>query len=285
MQPRFLHVWATMIAFDAGRYIVAVAIGVLIFWVWGRERFRSRRIARRSPAAASIRRELAYSASTAIIFSLNGVALFYGTRRGVFHLYPHWSDHGIAYFAFTVLMLPLLHDTYFYWTHRAMHHPKIFRIVHAVHHQSNNPSPAAAYAFGPIEAAIQASYVPLVASFFSVSDVALFLFLTFMIFRNVLGHLGIEPFPRWFVKNRWTSWSTTATHHAMHHSRFRSNYGLYLTFWDRVMKTTHEGYEATFDAIASGGKSARVQRQVDADHDADDRGDRPHEDALTTASR
>lgn len=284
MQPRFVDVWANMIAFDAGRYVVAVTIGVLVFWVWGKERFRSRRIAPRPPAASHIRRELAYSASTAIIFSMFGVALFYGTRVGIFRMYDHWSDRGVLWFAFTVVLLPVLHDTYFYWTHRAMHHPKIFRIVHAVHHKSNNPSPCAAYAFHPLEAMVQAAYVPLVASVIPVSQVALFLFLTFMIFRNVLGHLGIELFPRWFVKSRYTSWSTTATHHAMHHSRFHSNYGLYFTFWDRVMNTTQAGYDATFELITSR-ESPGVERQVHADHDADDRRDRPNRNALTAASR
>ena len=284
MQPRFLQVWATMIAFDGGRYVVAVTLGVLFFWVWKKERFRPHRIARRPPSTRSIRRELAYSLSTAIIFSLFGVVLFYGSRAGAFHTYAHWSEKGILYFAVTVVLLPVLHDTYFYWTHRAMHHPKIFPIVHAVHHQSNNPSPCAAYSFHPLEAIVHAAFVPLVASVIPVSDVTLFLFLTFMIFRNVLGHLGIEPFPRWFVKNRWTAWSTTATHHAMHHSRFRANYGLYLTFWDRAMRTTHAEYEATFETIASGRESARVERKINADHDADDRRDRPNQNALPTAS-
>lgn len=27
------------------------------------------------------------------------------------------------------------HDTYCYWTRRAMHHPKLFRTVHRVHHE------------------------------------------------------------------------------------------------------------------------------------------------------
>ena len=53
----------------------------------------------------------------------------------------------------------LLHDTYFYWAHRAMHHPKIYRHVHLVHHLSQNPSPWAAFAFHPFEAVIEAGIV------------------------------------------------------------------------------------------------------------------------------
>jgi Delta7-sterol 5-desaturase len=36
---------------------------------------------------------------------------------------------------------------------------------------------------------------------------------------------------------------TTATHHDLHHSGgFGSNYGLYFTWWDRMMGTEHPRY-------------------------------------------
>jgi lathosterol oxidase len=56
----------------------------------------------------------------------------------------------------SLALMLLLHDAWFYWTHRLMHHPKIFRHVHLVHHRSINPSPWAAYSFHPIEAVIEA---------------------------------------------------------------------------------------------------------------------------------
>jgi sterol desaturase/sphingolipid hydroxylase (fatty acid hydroxylase superfamily) len=34
-----------------------------------------------------------------------------------------------------------------------------------------------------------------------------------------------------------------------------SNYGLYFTFWDRLMGTTDPQYEAAFDEVASRGKT------------------------------
>ena len=35
-----LSVWATMLAVDSGRYLVAAGLAFLVFWVWGRERWR-----------------------------------------------------------------------------------------------------------------------------------------------------------------------------------------------------------------------------------------------------
>jgi sterol desaturase/sphingolipid hydroxylase (fatty acid hydroxylase superfamily) len=87
-----------------------------------------------------------------------------------------------------------------------------------------------------------------------VHQLALFAFLGFMIARNVLGHLGIELFPAWFVHRRSWRWSTTTTHHGLHHARVRTNFGLYFTWWDRAMGTTDPTYEATFVEIARRGR-------------------------------
>lgn len=251
MHDRFVWVWAYNFAFDAGRYVVAAGLAFLFFWVWGRERWRHRLVQREYPPASHLRRELAYSASTAVIFSLFGVAIFYGTHAHVFRVYASVGEHGWAYFAFTVVLFIVGQDAYFYWTHRAMHHPLLFRHVHRAHHRSHNPSPFAAYAFSPAEAVVHAAYVPMVLLVVPAHVIAVFVFLSFMILRNVLGHLGIQLFPRGFTKSRVWRWSTTTTHHALHHRRVDSNYGLYFTFWDRLMGTTDPGYEAAFDEVAS----------------------------------
>ena len=109
----------------------------------------------------------------------------------------------------------------------------------------------AAYSFSPLEALVQAAFVPVVALFMPIHVIALFLFLAFMILRNVYGHLGVELLPRAFVRHPWFRWSTTTTHHDMHHRRTNGNYGLYFTFWDRLAGTMHEDYEETFENVAS----------------------------------
>jgi sterol desaturase/sphingolipid hydroxylase (fatty acid hydroxylase superfamily) len=149
------------------------------------------------------------------------------------------------------VLLLVVQDTYFYWTHRAMHHPWLFQGVHLAHHRSREPSPFAAYAFSPVEALVHAAYVPLLLLVVPVHELAIFAFLAVMIARNVLGHLGIELFPRWFARSRWSRWSTTTTHHALHHRHAGANFGLYFTFWDRLMRTTDPTYEAAFEEVAS----------------------------------
>jgi sterol desaturase/sphingolipid hydroxylase (fatty acid hydroxylase superfamily) len=46
-------------------------------------------------------------------------------------------------------------------------------------------------------------------------------------------------------------WLTTVTHHDLHHAHAGTNFGLYFTFWDRIMGTEDPNYERAF-ALASG---------------------------------
>src|SRR5688500_12007889 len=159
---QLLSVWTTSLAFDAGRYVIAAGAAFLLFWVWGRERFRRRLVQGAYAGPAEVRRELGYSALTLVIFSAIGTGMVYGTAAGVFRVYDDVAERGWLYFVFTLVALPVLHDAYFYWTHRAMHHPLLYRRVHRVHHLSTNPSPWAAYSFAPAEAIVQGAFVPLV---------------------------------------------------------------------------------------------------------------------------
>ena len=246
-----LTVWLTNLVFDTGRYVIFAIPAYVLVWHWYRERFRSRLIQRDFAPARHARRELRYAVTTALVFSLVGVGVWIGQQRGVLRIDDDPFARGVPYFFVTIVALIVLHDAYFYWTHRAMHHPRLFRHVHRVHHLSTNPSPLAAYAFAPLEALVHALYVPLLALVMPMSQVALFVFLVFMIARNVIAHLGVELLPSWFVRRRWSTHLTTTTHHAMHHQKPAGNYGLYFTFWDRLMGTTHADYEQVFERVTS----------------------------------
>ena len=41
-------------------------------------------------------------------------------------------------------------------------------------------------------------------------------------------------------------WITTVTHHDLHHAQAGWNYGLYFTWWDRMMGTEHPRYYEKF---------------------------------------
>lgn len=236
------------------RYLIIALLGYLIFYVIFRRAWQHRRIQLRFPMASDYQREIGYSLMTAIIFTIVGYVTFLTPVRQYTHLYTSIGEYGTSYFVLSIVMLLVVHDTYFYWTHRAMHHPAVFRHAHLVHHKSTNPSPWAAMAFHPFEAVVEALYVTVAALIFPVHPLAIFIFLLIMMTYNVYGHLGYELYPKGFSRSRIGRWVNTSVNHNQHHQHFDGNYGLYFLWWDRWMGTIREDYDEAFDRVARTGR-------------------------------
>jgi Delta7-sterol 5-desaturase len=137
----------------------------------------------------------------------------------------------------SVLLYLLAHDAWFYWTHRWMHRPRLFRAAHAVHHASRPPTAWAAMAFHPIEALTGAIVIPALVFLVPIHYGALLVVLTIMTVMGVTNHMGWEMFPRWLVEGPAGRWLITASHHERHHREYGCNYGLYFRFWDKACGT------------------------------------------------
>jgi sterol desaturase/sphingolipid hydroxylase (fatty acid hydroxylase superfamily) len=246
-----LGTWRGVLAVDFLRYFLTAAPFYLVFWVWRPRLVRPRRIQAQDPDARRIRSEVAYSMSTVVIFSATGLCLLHAEQAGLTRIYGEVADRGWTYFAASLVLMVLVHDAYFYWTHRLLHWRPLFRLAHHVHHRSTSPTPWAAYAFHPVEAVIQAGIYVVIVFALPTHPAALMLFLTYMIVRNVVGHLGFEVWPAGFARHPFTRWHLTPTHHDQHHLRGKGNYGLYFSFWDDWMGTTRGDYEETHTAVTT----------------------------------
>ncbi|GIX41645.1 MAG: sterol desaturase [Leptospiraceae bacterium] len=242
-------VFFTITIINLLRYILIAGAAFLIFWIFLKDKIYFRRIQKREPKRSDYKREILYSMSTILIFGIVGVIVYYLRIHGYTKIYSDVNQYGWGYFWFSVIALIFLHDTYFYWTHRWMHHPKIFKYVHLVHHKSNNPTPFAAYSFHPLEAVVEAGIVPLAVFIMPVHTGALFIFITFSFVMNVLGHIGYEFYFKGFTKHPLTWWNNTSTHHNMHHKYVNWNFGLYFNIWDRLMGTNHPRYHEIYNEI------------------------------------
>ncbi len=265
----FARAWPTLLSYDAGRN-VGVVCGVFfaILVVLRLTSWRTR-IQARVPRLADYAREIGYSLQTAAVFSLIGFGTFLGSEAGVFHMIAATPGDQALPMIGGSLALIIAHDAYFYWTHRLMHHRRLFKLFHRGHHRSHAPTPFAAYAFAWPEAIVQALFLPSIALLMPVHATALFAFLTFMIVRNVMGHAGVELHPRWFGLGRLTSWNTTTTYHDLHHECAGANYGLYFRWWDQLMQTEHPDYLRRFER-ATLGRSGRRRgtRAASVNHQA-----------------
>ena len=66
------------------------------------------------------------SLRTAAIFSLIGFGLYVAVSRSWIVLYPDFRQRGVGYLFATLALMIVVHDAYFYWTHRFMHHHGCF---------------------------------------------------------------------------------------------------------------------------------------------------------------
>lgn len=247
-------IWMAYII-SALRYSLFAGLSYMLFYVWKKKVFRKFKIQAADPKKSVINIELRNSGITIIIFA-SVITLLMGTKINDYTLmYHHFGEHSVKYFIFSVLAAILLHDTYFYWTHRLMHWKRIFPYVHYVHHKSHNPTPLAAFSFHPTEALIEIAALPLILFCIPMHPIAVALFGFYMIVMNVIGHLGFELMPPGFIKNKILRLFNTSTHHNMHHHYSKSNYGLYFNFWDRIMGTLHINYESEFLEITSKAKN------------------------------
>lgn len=232
-----------------GLYYLLVA---LLLWLvvhkWLQRRLAHRVIAG-WPSSADMRREMAYSFSTLLIFSAQGLVVFAGILRGDMVVYFKPSQYGYWWLVLSLPVMLLWHDFYFYWTHRLLHSRWLFRRVHGVHHRSRNPSPWAAYAFHPVEAFINSLVTPLALCVVPLHGLVLLAFTFHQIVRNAHGHLSIETMPRGFAKHWLGGRFTTTTHHHLHHETAQGNYGLWFTWWDRWMGTERGDYHARFEKL------------------------------------
>jgi len=231
------------------RYFLLAGIPFLIFYKWFPHKFIKNKIQKRLAKNVDFVREMLHSIQTSVIIGLTIAVVVFTPLRAYTQIYFNIGDFPIWWIPVSVILSLVVHDTYFYWMHRALHHRKIYRFVHLTHHQSTNPSPWAAYSFHFVEGITEALIAPILLFLIPMHPIALVLFGFASFFINVYGHLGFEITPKWFRHSFFFEFVNTSVHHNIHHNKFVGNYGLYFRIWDRMMGTEHPDYVKEFDKM------------------------------------
>jgi sterol desaturase/sphingolipid hydroxylase (fatty acid hydroxylase superfamily) len=226
-----------ILALFAGRYLALAGLFYLIFYKIGARQFSQFKIQPRPPKPGQLKTELKYSFSTIVVFSCVGWIIWWLYCMGMTTIYLSIPEKGWFYFFASLIVMIVVHDAYFYWTHRLLHHRWFFRKVHRVHHLSVNPTPWSSYSFHPFEALIESLVVFLFTMIFPVHIFALGAFLLIVLLMNVVGHLGFELIPSRYRAGLYGRIFNSSTHHNLHHQKTKTNFGYYFSFWDRKMKT------------------------------------------------
>lgn len=234
------------------RYLIITTLAFLIWYVWLRRTLFAKKIQQRFPRTIDYAREIGFSLLSICILALVPSTLLGNPDRVRYtQFYTDLSTHSRTWFWMAFPLMAIIHDTYFYWMHRLMHHPALFRAFHLVHHRSTNPSPFAAYAFHPLEAVVESGIFVVFVFLMPVHLYHLLFFFLFMILYNVYGHLGWELYPRGFSRHWIGKWINTSVNHNQHHQYFKGNYGLYFLIWDRLMGTLRSDYDQRYDEVKS----------------------------------
>lgn len=220
------------------RYFIIAGAFYWALWIRDPKKIKAKRLQKNKPDKKIILSEIRWSVLTSIIFAIPGAYIIEDFKLGGSKIY---TDHnlfgGIPYIIFSIFLFLFIQDTYFYWTHRIMHHRKLFPFFHKVHHQSITPTPWAGFSFHYSESIVNALIIPALIYLIPIHFAALFFILIFMTICSVVNHTGYEIYPQSWINGFLGRHFITATHHNFHHTKFNYNYALYFRFWDKLMKT------------------------------------------------
>jgi sterol desaturase/sphingolipid hydroxylase (fatty acid hydroxylase superfamily) len=236
--------------FDLARYLIGASLVAAAVWLLRRSSWASRKIQTREATRTDFIREFNAAIRTVLVYTIVAMPMVWGFRNGYLRAFEGaptpWS-----YVGYLAAIL-LAHDTWFYWTHRAMHHPRLFKRFHLFHHRTITPTAWTAYSFAVPEAFMMVLFMPVYFAFVPTPVQAIFAFLAIMILRNAMGHAGLELHPRGWASHPVLKWISTTTHHDLHHAgSFNHNFGFYFTWWDRLMGTEHPDYVARFNEVTA----------------------------------
>ncbi|RYD54426.1 MAG: sterol desaturase family protein [Sphingobacteriales bacterium] len=235
-----------------GRYFLIAGLFQLFFYGIGRDKWTTRKLNNVPYRKTQLRREIMWSMVSGLIFAITGSIMALCWQRGLTRIYLDHETYPWIWMPASLILYMLLHETYYYWLHRWMHHPRIFKIVHKVHHESKITSPWTAFSFHPVEGFLQAIFLPALLFFIPIHISVLLLQLTIMTISSVVNHLDIEIYPKGFDRHRVGKWLIGASHHSLHHSQFKYNFGLYFTFWDKWKNTESPRYPQLFESKTAG---------------------------------
>ncbi len=198
------------------------------------------------PPEPLTRKEVVYAAAGVAVNTLVTVAAWWLWKSGVLVI-----RRDVGWFAVVdFLVLLLVMDFGMYALHRLAHHRWFYR-VHSLHHEYDRPRPLTLFVVHPLETLGFGLLWLAVVVLYPSSWLGLSLYLAANLGMGMLGHVGVEPFPKWWPRVPVLRQVGTSTFHAGHHQDGGHNFGFYTLLWDRLFGTLAPAYDASFGSPAS----------------------------------
>jgi len=245
----FIEATLKIFTMSAFRYFLLAGIPFALFYLLLPKKLTKYKIQQKLASRKDHIHEMWHSMQSTFVFTLVAVALLVTPLKQYTLIYDKISDFPFWYIGVSLVLSLIIHDTYFYWMHRLLHHKRLFKHAHLVHHKSTNPSPWTSYSFHLFEAVTEGLVLVPIVFILPMHPLTILLFTVTAFMINVYGHLGYEVLPKWFRYTWLFEILNTSVHHNLHHSKFKGNYGLYFRLWDRVMNTEHQDYVKEYDRL------------------------------------
>jgi sterol desaturase/sphingolipid hydroxylase (fatty acid hydroxylase superfamily) len=220
-----------------------------LFYSVLKKSFIKRQLRRKPLRWQLIRRDVELAILSGIVFALGATTIMLEYDLGLTLLYTDIGEYGLWYLGVSFVVVLVLQDAYFYFMHRLFHRPLLFKWLHQGHHLSGEPTPWTSFAFDPPEAIIQMLFFLGLVFIIPLHFITLLTALMTMTVWAVLTHLGFELFPSSFPYHWLGKWLIGSTHHSIHHRKYTLHYGLYFTWWDKLIGTQDPNYENEFDKV------------------------------------
>ena len=133
-----------------------------------------------------------------------------------------------------IVAILLVYDFAYYWMHRLMHHKKLMKYVHAVHHEVHNPTAMESFYLHPIE--LFAGLALLLSCTWLLGPVHIYSFAVVFFVHSTLNitvHSGVDS-KRWWL---FPIDHLTRKHYIHHAGNYDNNYASLTPFWDMLFGT------------------------------------------------
>ena len=147
----------------------------------------------------------------------------------------NFNEHPIGFVALFFL-IPFVHEVGFYFCHRALHWPPLYKIAHKVHHQNINPGPWSGISMHPLEHLMYFAIILLIF-IFPTHPIHMINLASRLGLLAVVGHTGFDH----IVVGKKTIVNTSYYAHYLHHKYFEVNYADGMVPLDKWFGSFHDG--------------------------------------------
>ena len=182
-----------------------------------------------------VRDNMFWSLGSGVFFWTSYEALMFWAMANGWAPVLLWVDNPV-WFILLFLLAQIWISFHFYWIHRLLHWPPLYKLAHALHHRNINVGPWSGLSMHPLEHLLFFSSI-LIHFLVPAHPLHILFHMQHQSLTAATSHTGFENL---LVKDSKTL-ALGTFHHQLHHRYFEVNYGNLQMPWDKWFGSFHDG--------------------------------------------